>query len=267
MQHPVGYKLSHGQAQLNNVWALFVNPTFVWGYAHVVLASLITGSLVMLAVSAWYLRKGAHVESFRHTAKVALLVLIPAIVIQMSVGNQLGVIENEYQPMKIAAAEAQWNSCQPCSFSAFQFGGGASDQTPVEIIPIPHLLSVLATGTWNGAVTGLNQLQAQYQRSTGPATTSPTCSSSTGRCGSWPTWPASSCCSLCGAAGCSPGDARAIAAVLDGRHLGGDHAVPDEHGRVVFDRERPAAMDRAGATEDRRAPALPRSARPRSGSA
>ncbi len=168
MQHPVGYKLSHGQAQLNNVWALFVNPTFVWGYAHVVLASLITGSLVMLAVSAWYLRRGAHVESFRHTAKVALLVLIPAIVIQMSVGNQLGVIENEYQPMKIAAAEAQWNSCQPCSFSAFQFGGGASDQTPVEIIPIPHLLSVLATGTWNGAVTGLNQLQAQYQRRFGP---------------------------------------------------------------------------------------------------
>jgi cytochrome d ubiquinol oxidase subunit I len=168
MQHPVGYELSHGQAQLNNVWALFVNPTFVWGYAHVVLASLITGSLVMLAVSAWHLRKGAHVESFRRTAKVALLVLIPAIVIQMSIGNQLGVVENNYQPMKIAAAEAQWNSCQPCSFSAFQIGGGANDQTPVEIIPIPHLLSILATGTWSGAVTGLNQLQAQYQRRYGP---------------------------------------------------------------------------------------------------
>ena len=90
MQHPVGYKISHGQAVLNNVWALFVNPTFVWGYAHVILASLVTGCLVMLAVSAWYLRKGAHVDSFRRTAKVALIVLIPAIVIQMSVGNQLG---------------------------------------------------------------------------------------------------------------------------------------------------------------------------------
>jgi len=168
MQHPVGYKLSHGQAQLDNVWALFVNPTFVWGYAHVVLASLITGALVMLAVSAWYLRKGAHVESFRRTAKVALLVLIPAIVIQMSVGNQLGVIENNYQPMKIAAAEAQWTSCRPCSFSAFQIGGGANDQTPIEIIPIPHLLSVLATGTWSGGVTGLNQLQAMYRRRFGP---------------------------------------------------------------------------------------------------
>ena len=150
------------------MWALFVNPTFIWGYAHVVLASVVTGCLVMLAVSAWYLRKGAHVDSFRRTAKLALLVLIPAIVIQMSVGNQLGVIENDYQPMKIAAAEAQWNSCKPCSFSAFQIGGGANDQTPIEIIPIPHLLSILATGTWNGPVTGLNQLQAQYRARYGP---------------------------------------------------------------------------------------------------
>ena len=170
MQHPVGYKLnSQGQAVLTNIWALIVNPTFVWGYAHVILASLVTGCLVMLAVSAWYLRKGEHVDSFHRTAKVALIVLIPTIVIQLSVGNQLGVIEAKYQPMKIAAAEALWNSCQPCSFSAAQVGGySQSDQTATKIIAIPHLLSVLATGTWSGPVTGLNQLQAQYQKKYGP---------------------------------------------------------------------------------------------------
>ncbi len=170
MQHPVGYKLGKGgQPVLNNIWALFVNPTFVWGYAHVILASFVTGCLVMLAVSAWYLRKQRHVESFHRTAKVALIVLIPTIVIQLSVGNQLGVIEGHYQPMKIAAAEAQWNSCKPCSFSALQFGGfSTGNENATEIIPIPHLLSVLATGTWSGPVTGLNQLQAQYQKQYGP---------------------------------------------------------------------------------------------------
>jgi cytochrome d ubiquinol oxidase subunit I len=170
MQHPVGYRLNKaGQPVLNNIWALFVNPTFVWGYAHVILASLITGCLVMLAVSAWYLRKQQHVESFYRTARMALIVLIPTIVIQLSVGNQLGVIETHYQPMKIAAAEAQWNSCKPCSFSAAQFGGFSQQhQSATEIIPIPHLLSVLATGTWGGPVTGLNQLQAEYQQKYGP---------------------------------------------------------------------------------------------------
>ncbi|HUA47661.1 MAG TPA: cytochrome ubiquinol oxidase subunit I [Solirubrobacteraceae bacterium] len=169
MQHPVGYRIDKaGNAQLKNVWALFVNPTFVWGYAHVILASLITGCLVMLAVSAWHLRRRVHVEPFQRSAKVALIVLIPTMVIQLSVGNQLGVIEAHYQPMKIAAAEAQWTNCKPCSFSAFQIGGGANDKTPTEIIPIPHLLSILATGTWSGAVTGLTQLQHEYQARYGP---------------------------------------------------------------------------------------------------
>src|ERR1700748_3466279 len=169
MQHPVGYKInSQGQAVLSNVWALLVNPTFVWGWAHVLLASLITGSLVMLAVSAWHLRKGDHVESFPRTANIALIVLIPTIVIQLSVGNQLGVIEAKYQPMKIAAAEAQWTSCQPCSFSLFQMGGGAQDETPTQIFEIPHLLSLLATNSWNGKVEGLNQVNAQYQQEYGP---------------------------------------------------------------------------------------------------
>jgi cytochrome d ubiquinol oxidase subunit I len=70
--------------------------------------------------------------------------------------------------MKIAAAEGQWSTCQPCSFSVFQIGGGNNDPNPTKIIQVPHLLSVLSTGTWNGQVVGLNELQAQYQQQYGP---------------------------------------------------------------------------------------------------
>ncbi len=78
------------------------------------------------------------------------------------------MIEAKYQPMKIAAAEAQWENCQPCSFSAFQIGGGKDDETPTQILEIPHLLSLLATNHWNGAVEGLNEVNAQYQKEYGP---------------------------------------------------------------------------------------------------
>jgi cytochrome d ubiquinol oxidase subunit I len=169
MQHPVGYKIgAHGLPELNNVGALFTNPTFLWGYVHVILASLVTGALLMLAVSAWYLRKGREVGLFARSARLAVVVLLPVIVLQMFVGNKLGEIETKYQPMKIAAAEAQWKNCQPCSFSAFQIGGGKNDHTPTQIIEIPHLLSVLATGTWDGAVTGMTQLQKEYEHKYGP---------------------------------------------------------------------------------------------------
>src|SRR5271168_432032 len=165
MQHPVGYVLnSHGRPELNSVSALFTNPTFLWGYVHVILASLVTGSLVMLAVSAWHLRKQREVAAFSHAARLSVLVLLPVILVQMFVGNKLGEIETKYQPVKIAAAEAQWENCQPCSFSAFQVGGGNKDMTPTQIIEIPHLLSILATGTWNGPVEGLNQLQKEDEK-------------------------------------------------------------------------------------------------------
>jgi cytochrome d ubiquinol oxidase subunit I len=122
----------------------------------------------MLAISAWQLRKGGDRDVFLRSAKISLVVLIPAILFAMLVGDELGVIEGRYQPMKIAAAEAQWKTCQPCSFSLFQIGGGNNDHTPTQILEIPHLLSLLATNHWNGKVVGLTPLQHQYAARFGP---------------------------------------------------------------------------------------------------
>ncbi|MBV9193120.1 MAG: cytochrome ubiquinol oxidase subunit I, partial [Solirubrobacterales bacterium] len=169
MQHPVGYSINSTthQPQLNNVLALFTNPTFLWGYVHVILAALVTGCVVMLAVSAWYLRRGIDVNAFKRSAHLAIVVLIPALGLALFVGSELGVVEAKYQPVKIAAAEAQWTTCKPCSFSMFQIGGGNNDQTPSQIIAIPYLLSFLATNSFQGQVVGLTPLQQQYQKQYG----------------------------------------------------------------------------------------------------
>jgi cytochrome bd ubiquinol oxidase subunit I len=168
MQHPVGYHLVDGKPQLNDIWAVLTNPVFLWGYSHVLLASLVTGAVIMLAVSAWQLRRGRSPDTFARSAKMSLAVLVPAMILAMFIGSELGVIEAKYQPMKIAAAEAQWTTCQPCSFSIFQIGGGNNDHTPTQILEIPHLLSLLATNHWNGKVIGLSPLQSQYAKKYGP---------------------------------------------------------------------------------------------------
>src|SRR3954449_1880275 len=99
MQHPVGY--TPGQAgappQLNDIGALFTNPVFVWGYFHVVLAGLATGALVVLAVSAWQLRRGE--AAFAKSAALTISALVPLSIALVLVGSQLGVIETRYQPM------------------------------------------------------------------------------------------------------------------------------------------------------------------------
>jgi cytochrome d ubiquinol oxidase subunit I len=122
----------------------------------------------MLAVSAWHLRHGNNVKLFRGTAKLGLFVLAIASVLQFPIGGRLGINETDFQPMKIAAAEANWDTCQPCSFSVIQIGGYNQDETPTKIIEIPHLLSILATGTWDGEVQGMSEVNAQYNEQYGP---------------------------------------------------------------------------------------------------
>jgi cytochrome d ubiquinol oxidase subunit I len=132
------------------------------------LAGLIFGSTVVLGVCCWHFLRGHQVDVFRKAAKLALIVAVPVTLLQLVVGNRFGEAVTSAQSMKIAASEAQWNTCQPCGFSAFQIGGfTAEDPKPKFAIVIPRLLSYMATGSFDGQVQGLNQLQKQEQRKYG----------------------------------------------------------------------------------------------------
>jgi cytochrome bd ubiquinol oxidase subunit I len=169
MQHPVGYKMVNGEAQLTSVWALLSNGFALRAYVHTMLAGLIFGSIVMLGVCCWHFLRGREVDVFRRAAKLALIVAVPVTLLQLIVGNRFGEAVTSAQSMKIAASEAQWNTCQPCGFSAFQIGGFTkSDPTPSFSIVIPRVLSYMATGSFDGKVQGLNQLQQQERRKYGP---------------------------------------------------------------------------------------------------
>jgi cytochrome bd ubiquinol oxidase subunit I len=169
MQHPVGYKMVDGEAQLTDVWALLSNEFALRAYVHVLLAGLIFGSTVVLGVSCWHLLRGRNADVFRRAAALALIVAVPATLVQLIVGNRFGEMVTSAQSMKIAASEAQWNTCQPCGFSLFQIGGfSAQDPDPTVSITIPRLLSYMGTGSFDGEVQGLNQLQAQEEKAYGP---------------------------------------------------------------------------------------------------
>ncbi len=174
MQHPVGYKIVNGKAQLTSVGSLLSNHFALFAWVHVILAGLIFGSVVMLGVSCWHLLRGRNLELFHRAAKLALIVAVPMTLIQLSVGNRFGEAVTSAQGMKIAASEAQWNTCQGCGFSLFQIGGfSAQHPNPSFSITIPKVLSFMATGSFNGKVQGLNQLQAQEQKQYGPGNYQP----------------------------------------------------------------------------------------------
>jgi cytochrome bd ubiquinol oxidase subunit I len=174
MQRPVGYKLTDGRAELTDVGALLSNEFALRAYLHVLLAGLTAGSIVILGISCWHILRRRNIELFRKAAALALIVALPVTLLNLSVGNRFGEAVTEAQAMKIASAEALWNTEQPAGFSLFQIGGfSKQDQDPRLDIEIPRVLSWMATGSFNGEVQGINQLQAQEERRFGPGNYTP----------------------------------------------------------------------------------------------
>ena len=76
------------------------------------------------------------------------------------------------QPMKMAAAEALWESADPASFSLITIGN-EPERKDVFAIRIPRVLSLLAYNQLSGRVEGINNLQAEYEAKYGPGNYAP----------------------------------------------------------------------------------------------
>lgn len=168
MQHPVGYTIdpkTH-QAVMTNFWAVMTNSTFIAAYGHVLASAFLTGAVFMLAIAAWHLRKGHDLGGFAKAARIAIVVTVLAAVATMFLGDSQAKQMTKQQPMKMAAAEALYNTTTGASFSLLTIGDLSGNA--VFQVRLPHLLSVLATNSWNGKVEGINQLQKQYEKQYGP---------------------------------------------------------------------------------------------------
>jgi cytochrome d ubiquinol oxidase subunit I len=174
MQHPVGYKVdpvSH-QAVMTNIWAVLGNSTLWVSFFHTIMGAWLTGSIFILGVSAWHLIRNRNDSTFSRTARVAVVIsLISGLGVAFS-GHIQGQVMTKQQPMKMAAAEALYNTEKGASFSLFTIGNLSGE--PVFQIRIPNALSVLATNSWDGSVEGINQVESQEQAKYGPGDYKPT---------------------------------------------------------------------------------------------
>ena len=165
MQHPVGFEIRNGQAVMTDFWAVMTNSTFIAEYFHVVFGALLTASVFMLAVSAWHLRRGGDRLAFGKVARIAVVMTTVAAIATIFLGDTQARQMTEQQPMKMAAAEALYDTTCGASFSLFTIGDLSGN--PLFQVRVPHVLSVMATNSWNGCVSGINDLQATTEETYG----------------------------------------------------------------------------------------------------
>ncbi|MGD0742814.1 MAG: cytochrome ubiquinol oxidase subunit I [Acidimicrobiales bacterium] len=170
MQHPVGYKVVHGQAVLTNFWLILGNSTLWAQFAHTVLAAFATAGALTLAISVWRAHRDrddpASRRAFQSCAHLATGFLLTTAVLTAVAGDSLGRVMDTQEPMKMAAAEALYHTTNGAPFSLLTITD-LSDQ-PVMQIRVPHVLSLIEDLSWNGQVPGIDNIQAADVAKYGP---------------------------------------------------------------------------------------------------
>ena len=169
MQHPVGYKINPttNRAELTDFGAVLTNSTTLVTFPHTLAAAFLTAGVLMLCVCAWHLARRNEVPVFRASLRLALWTIVLSGAAVAVSGDIQGRIMTEQQPMKMAAAEALYNTSRPASFSLFTIGS-LDGSREIASVRIPNALSFLATADPNGKVEGINDIQREYEQRFGP---------------------------------------------------------------------------------------------------
>jgi cytochrome d ubiquinol oxidase subunit I len=173
MQHPVGYVIdpqTH-RARLTSIWKVLTNSTALVTIPHTLAAAFLMAGVFVLSVAAWHIRRGAG-EVFRPALRLGAVTVLVAGLATAVTGDLQARIMTEQQPMKMAAAEALYNTSAPASFSLLTIGSlnGQSEQWSRRV---PHVLSFMATGDPDGKVDGINQIEQQYEQKYGAGSYKP----------------------------------------------------------------------------------------------
>ncbi|WP_283132766.1 cytochrome ubiquinol oxidase subunit I [Rhizohabitans arisaemae] len=169
MQNPRGFRFNPAadRAELSSFTEVLTNKVLLATVPHTLFACWMTAGVLVFAVAAWHLARRSHLDVMLPSLRLGLVTtLIAAFGILIS-GDLLGKVMTETQPMKMAAAEALYESAQPAPFSLFTIGT-LSGTEPVITLDVPRVLSFVATGSLDGRVEGINDLQREYVQKYGP---------------------------------------------------------------------------------------------------
>jgi cytochrome bd ubiquinol oxidase subunit I len=161
MQTPQGATLGSDKLFHVDDWARVIfNPSFPYRFAHMVCASYITGVFVVAGVSAIFLLRKSRREFAETGLSMAMWIALFLVPLQMALGDQHGQNTRKYQPMKLAAIEARWDTASSVPLTLFAWPDQKA-ATNLWAIDVPYLGSLILTHSLHGTIEGLKQVPPQ----------------------------------------------------------------------------------------------------------
>lgn len=167
MQHPVGFALRNGRAEMTDFGALLTNGYVFHQFPHVVLAGITTAGAFIAAISAWQLLRKNQVDFFHTSLKSGVALMVIGAVLVAGIGHLQARYIAKVQPMKLAAAEALWETSDSAPFSLFAAINEEKQSNAMELA-VPGALSFLVYDSFQGKIQGIKELQHEMVQKFGP---------------------------------------------------------------------------------------------------
>ena len=158
MQHPVGYTIRNGRAELTDFTAVLTNEFGLLQIVHTIPSAFLLAAFFVMGISAWHLLKHQHIDFFTRSFNIGLVVgLVSSIVVALT-GDLHAVHVTETQPAKLAAMEAHWETQAQAPIVLLAVPDAENERNAIEIGRVPGLLSLLGHHDANATVTGLKDI-------------------------------------------------------------------------------------------------------------
>ena len=161
MQNPVGSEFNPitTRMELTSFSEILFNPVAQSKFVHTVSAGYVTGSVFVLAISAWYLLKGKHVEFAKRSIRIASAFGLASALSVVVLGDESGYAVGEFQQAKLAAMEGMWETePAPASFNLLAWPNEAAQKNDWAI-HIPYAMGLIATRSTDTVLPGIREIR------------------------------------------------------------------------------------------------------------
>lgn len=171
MQHPVGYTLRNGRAEMVDFGALLKNPQLMYEYGHVVIGALLTGATIITGLAAFQLLKkrslsDANKAIYHQTMRLGMTLMLIFSLGEIGVGDLQMQYTLHDQPMKFAATEAVYKTTgEKAPWTVVAIANPKTHE--VKGIDIPDMLSILSYHKTTGSVKGMEEINAELEKKYG----------------------------------------------------------------------------------------------------
>lgn len=160
MQHPVGYAIRNGRAEVTDFLAVISQRFAVMTFVHTVSGAYVLAGFFVLAISAWHLLRNPQASLFKTSFRLAANFTIIAALVVMGLGHLSGSEVAATQPAKLAAMESHWETTANAPIYLLQLPDPQHERNTFQILPIPGMLSLLAFHNTHASVQGLKDFPA-----------------------------------------------------------------------------------------------------------